>query len=260
MPTRKPLLQRIDSFAAEIPLFYPQPLIDYRGRSIDQQTVTHYLWQERHRLVEIVQELPPPPRKEARMLDVGTAYGFLPALIQSAREWRCEGLELEENLPIYCTFAREHDITLHAGRLGPKPLPFAEKTFEAVVFTEVLEHLRLSPALIFRELRRILVPNGLLLLTTPNVARLTNVAKLLLGRNIYEAFPENMESENVTDQLTHIREYTLAELRALLDRNGFAVTRSRYSTCMEQERFHRWITALVPPWRGCLMILARRAT
>jgi SAM-dependent methyltransferase len=260
MASREQLLQRLDSFAAEILRLYPLPRIDYRGRSVDAQSVRNYLRHEKYRLAEIVEWLPPPSRPGGRLLDLGTAYGFLTALFRLETQWPCEGLELAENIPIYCAFAKEHEIPLHAGQLGVKPLPFPDRSFDAVVFSEVLEHLRLSPSLIFRELHRILAPNGWLILTTPNVARLTNVAKLLMGRNVYEMFPDNLESDNITDQLTHIREYTMKELVELLERHGFAIQEARYSACMEREETHRWITALVPPWRGSLMILARKAT
>ena len=258
MMSPQQMLDRLKAFEAEILHLYQISASDYREKTISAESVLQYLGREQHRFAEMAAMLPGPPHPQARLLDVGLAYGFLAALLQSAGSWKCEGLELPENIPVYCAFARAHGVTVHPGKLGLKPLPLADASYDAIVFSEVLEHLRISPSLVFRELRRVLAPDGYLLLTTPNVARLTNVLKLLAGRNILESFPEDVESENITDHLTHIREYTMNEVCALLEKNGFAIRQARFSGCMEKERPHRWITALVPPWRGNLMVLAQK--
>jgi len=258
MMTNYRALELLDSFAMDIPNLYPKPRLDYRGRVVNVQSVKQYLMTERHRLAEIAAMLPDPPVHGARLLDVGIAYGFLPVLLKQDKNWRCEGLELPENIPAYCAFAQEHGIIVHPGKLGMEPLPFPDTSFHAIIFSEVLEHLRLAPPLIFQELKRLLANRGFLIVTTPNIARLTNIMKLIAGRNPMEPFPENVISENITDHLTHIREYTMAELTGLLERNGFDVRCAHYSGCMERNRPHGWITPLVPPWRGSLMVLAQK--
>ncbi|MDD2710333.1 MAG: class I SAM-dependent methyltransferase [Verrucomicrobiae bacterium] len=258
MSSQPETLRQLRAFAAEIPALYPAPAADYRGRVIDASTVRAYLNHEAARFAEIAAFLPPPPHPKARLLDIGTAYGFLPVLLNQTTAWQCEGLEMEENIPVYCRFAQARKLAIHAGRLGPAPLPFPDNAFDAILFSEVLEHLRLSPALVLRELRRILAPGGFLLLTTPNVARLANLIKLLLQRNILEEFPENIESENITEHLTHIREYTMGEVCSLLQKHGFRIAAKRFSLCMEKEKPHAPIAALVPPWRGNLFVLAQK--
>ncbi len=252
-------LRMLGSFEDDLGRLYGQSASDYRGRVVEVDSVQAYLRAERHRFVEVASLLPASPRPGARLLDVGIAYGFLAALVDSKEGWKAEGLEIAENIPVYCAFAKDRGIPVHAGKLGVTPLPFADGTFDAVVFSEVLEHLRLSPKLVFGELRRILAPGGFLIVTTPNMARLTPLLKLLAGRNPHEAFPEDVVSENITEHLTHIREYTMGEVMGLLERHGFSVIEARYSGCMERERAHYLITALVPPWRGNLMVLACKA-
>lgn len=252
-------LSRLAEFEAEIPRLHPEAKLDYRGRRVDASSVTAYLRSERHRFAEIASEMPAPREGSNRLLDVGIGYGFLTALL-AEDGWKCEGLDVEENIPVYGAFAKSHGIPIHAGKLGRANLPFHEATFHAVILSEVLEHLRLSPHLVFHRIHHILHRHGWLLLTTPNIARLTNVAKLAMGRNVLEEFPEDMESDNVTERLTHIREYTMDELTGSLRRCGFMIRRAWFSSCMERDRPHRAITALVPRWRGSLMVLAEKAT
>jgi len=241
-----------------LPRLYSKPSPDYRGRTISLSSVRDYLNAERERFLDVASVWPAPPVPGAKLLDVGIAYGFLSVLLKKAGGWECVGLEVGENIPVYCHLARDHGIPIHAGKLGLTPMPFVKDTFHGVIFSEVLEHLRLAPQIVLRELHRILAPDGYLLITTPNFARLTNIVKLLQGRNPLETFPD-IPTENITEHLTHIREYTMPELRTLLEDAGFRVTKASYSSCMERHRSHGWITRLVPRWRGNLMVLAQKS-
>ncbi len=252
-------LSRLQAFEAEIPRLYPESQTDYRGRKVDASSVARYLHVERHRFAEIASAMPSPKKGEDRLLDVGIGYGFLPALLKEDG-WKCEGLDVAENIPVYGAFARSHDIPIHSGRIGVAPLPFPEASFHAVIFSEVLEHLRLSPHLVFHQIHRVMHGHGTLLLTTPNVARLTNILKLVLGYNVLEEFPESMESENATELLTHVREYAMREVCSALRKSHFAIRNAWHSSCMEQDRPHRLLTALAPRWRGNLMVLAEKLT
>ncbi len=240
-----------------LPQLYSKTAVDYRGRTISLESVRDYLAHERERFLDVVSMWPEPPGSGAKLLDVGIAYGFIPVLLNQVSGWECVGLEVGENIPIYCHLARAHNIPVHAGKLGVTPTPFLKETFQGILFSEVLEHLRLSPHLVLRELHRLLVPDGYLLVTTPHFARLANILKLLSGKNPLEGFPD-VPTDNITEQLTHIREYTMLELKELLQETGFRVQKACYSSCMERGRPHGWITSLVPRWRGCLMVLARK--
>jgi SAM-dependent methyltransferase len=67
-------------------------------------------------------------------------------------------------------------------RANAEALPFRDGTFDAVVATEVLEHLD-EPRKLFQEASRILRPNGRFLLTTPN--------REALPYRILRLFPES---------------------------------------------------------------------
>jgi 2-polyprenyl-3-methyl-5-hydroxy-6-metoxy-1,4-benzoquinol methylase len=60
-----------------------------------------------------------------------------------------------------------------------EPTPLADASFDAIVSAEVIEHLE-NPRAVFREFRRLLKPQGRLLLTTPNQESLRAFASLVL--------------------------------------------------------------------------------
>lgn len=93
--------------------------------------------------------------------------------------------------------------------------PYAEGTFDLVIFAEIIEHLLKDPCKVLREIKRVLKPEGRLILTTPNAVRLENVARMISGHNIYDPYSGHGPYGR------HNREYTLHELDQLLRFEGF---------------------------------------
>lgn len=96
-------------------------------------------------------------------------------------------------------------------------LPFKDGEFDLVYHHDVLEHVQ-KPFLFVKEQYRVLKNGGWLILTTPNLFRPANVAKLLLGRL---AFPNKIGyTEGIGDYI-HIKEYTTHDISMLLEEAGF---------------------------------------
>ena len=95
--------------------------------------------------------------------------------------------------------------------------PYDDDSFDVVLFCEIIEHLLIDPLHAIREIRRVLRPGGLLVVTTPNVARLGNVLALVAGENMYDPY------SGYGAYGRHNREYTQHELVKLLSFAGFEV-------------------------------------
>jgi SAM-dependent methyltransferase len=109
-----------------------------------------------------------------------------------------------------------HGIKSVKNDLENDRFPFLDERFEAVLFTEVLEHLdpnHLTQA--FSEISRVLKPHGFLIISTPNSSSLDNHILALARRR--KLFHE------------HVKEYTSWELADLVDRNGFIIVERFYS-------------------------------
>lgn len=95
--------------------------------------------------------------------------------------------------------------------------PFRAQSFDVILFCEIIEHLLNDPCKVLREIKKVLRPGGTLVLTTPNVNRLENVARLIAGANIYDPYSAHGPYGR------HNREYNKHELFTLLEYLGFSV-------------------------------------
>jgi 2-polyprenyl-3-methyl-5-hydroxy-6-metoxy-1,4-benzoquinol methylase len=125
----------------------------------------------------------------------------------------------EESQSMSAAFVRA-GIDLVLWDLDKTPYPLDDASFDIVVMTEVLEHLRDYPLLALREVRRILRPGGLLVLTTPNAASLQRRARLLAGRSVHTPLSDWMFG---LPHARHAREYTAQELQELVAETALEV-------------------------------------
>lgn len=100
-----------------------------------------------------------------RILDIGCAAGTFLLGMQAQGKWQTYGVEIS---PEVARIARKrHNLNVFTGTL--EEAAFADQMFDAVTMWDVLEHVH-DPTATLREIRRILKPDGLLLVRVPNLA------------------------------------------------------------------------------------------
>ena len=164
-----------------------------------------------------------PPRKQPRLLDVGSQIGALPlyALRFGIQAAAVDNAEFAQDCG---SVLREYGVDYRVTDAGQSPLPFADGSFDFVTYMDVIEHHPYSPKRVLLEARRVLARDGCLIITTPNHASLYNRLMLLCGRSVNDPFHWFFEScSNHAVYLGHHREYTRAELRTALESTGFRV-------------------------------------
>jgi SAM-dependent methyltransferase len=113
--------------------------------------------------------------------------------------------------------SEKHVATFHHFNIEDAQFPFPSDSFDVVLFCEILEHLQSDPIKVLREIKRVLKQGGKLILTTPNVARLENVCRLIAGANIYDPY------SGYGPYGRHNREYNRDELAKILAYAGFEI-------------------------------------
>jgi 2-polyprenyl-3-methyl-5-hydroxy-6-metoxy-1,4-benzoquinol methylase len=159
-----------------------------------------------------------------KVLDVGTSLGILPLTLRSMgiSASACDHPRLGK----YGPWIEKEGVPYSQFDLMEGDLPYASNSFDVITFKQVIEHLPFSPKPTLQSFYRILRPGGLLLLSTPNIVRLSSVLRLLLRKSVHAPVDHFFHSE--FPFTGHYREYTLDEIKRMLVWSGFDVARSVY--------------------------------
>jgi SAM-dependent methyltransferase len=109
----------------------------------------------------------------------------------------------------------------------PERVPVADGTVGLAFALEIVEHLS-APYHLVDEAFRILGAGGHLVLTTPNVTRIGNVFKLLVGRSPNDRLAPPGYHDPDDEWRPHAREYAMAEMVEVFTGAGFEVAERRF--------------------------------
>lgn len=153
-----------------------------------------------------------------RTLEVGCAQANISTLL-AERGYVAFALDLRIGFLEYARMKRTCGHVHYMVASGER-LPFTEQSCDVVILGELLEHVA-WPEQFLIEARRVLVPGGILIVSTPN------------GQHRWSTLPTFESIQNSRDQFelrqfgpdgdSHLYLYTPSELRLLLERNGFRV-------------------------------------
>ncbi len=247
-------------------------IVEAYGRTIPPEGKPEYFRLHRHRFRSLLAALPPAP---ARVLEIGTTPGQFTTILRQAG-YRVDGVDLfpEQRAELW----RALEVEVRFCNLDEQALPYPDDQFDAVVFSEVIEHLAGSPLPALTEMARVLRPGGRLVLTTPNQhylkSRLKTLFDVLLGRPFepFAEFQRAMRLEGPQRYYNHSRLYTMEELRWLVEQSGLRVGLARYGDAWERvgiepgrvlrhplrvaAKAGLWLlTSAAPPTRSMLMVV-----
>lgn len=116
-----------------------------------------------------------------RNITIDLIEGNMVLEIGCAEGWMSESISKKANILFSCDIAmsylqraKKRGINANFARIDAHCLPFSENLFDCVVITEVLEHL-IAPYRALEEIRRILKPKGILIISVPNNMNFSNL-------------------------------------------------------------------------------------
>jgi len=160
----------------------------------------------KERIIELCEGI-----KAGKILDVGCGDGFISE--EFVGKGDVYGVDISEKR---LKVAREKGIKAIRADLETG-IPFRASSFDLVIASEVLEHIFDTDFLI-EEIRRVLKPNGHLIVSVPNVCCFTSRANVLIGR-----LPCYIEYDTSEEVAGHIRGYNKSAILNQLKRHGFQI-------------------------------------
>lgn len=216
------------------------------------------------------------------IVDFGPFPGSLLRLlrgIQPTKTARLFGAGLMASPEFVQFMKQDADVEILTVNLDPAGQQFASKGYQETVplqdssaqlvfALEIVEHLT-SPFHLMTEAYRLLKPGGHVVITTPNVTRIGNIFKLLIGRSPNDRLAPPGYNDPNDEWRPHAREYAMHELTEMLRHVGFEVALSRFflgedtQDCQQTARQSAidWAKVpfyLVPHLRGSLLVLGRK--
>jgi 2-polyprenyl-3-methyl-5-hydroxy-6-metoxy-1,4-benzoquinol methylase len=166
------------------------------------------------------------------VLDVGAADGLLSRRF-AAQGWRVTGIEAD---PIAAQVGSKWCERMVVANLDRETPPL-ETLYDAIVYGDVLEHLA-DPLRVLSDMKRFLAPDGVVVISVPNVAHFVIRLSLLIGKFEYL-------DRGILDH-THLRFFTERSLRALVSDAGLGLDRFTATPAPLYQvlpvRFHRpWL-------------------
>ncbi|MAG32827.1 MAG: hypothetical protein CL908_18270 [Deltaproteobacteria bacterium] len=163
-----------------------------------------------------------PPVSDAApisVLEVGSFPGVMSVVIkQSGYDIHC--LDLDPGR--MSDLAHKYGLDLERCDIETEDIPFSDDSYDVVVFTEILEHLRIDPLHALRELKRVLKPGGTLILTVPNISPIHRL-RFLFGADYQGDIVDEFEKLDRLGHMGHIRVYSALEVQRMLEYAGFEV-------------------------------------
>ena len=175
---------------------------DYDERAFYSRIPLQRYWQRRR--YKIITTM---ARGAGRTLDVGCGSSVV---LQSLND--AVGLDIKA---AKLRYMRQHAVPLVNGSIFA--LPLRDETFDCVVCSQVIEHVAAAPE-VFTELIRVLRPNGLLILGTPDYAT--------IGWQVIEPLYKLFAPGGYGDE--HITHYTAADLAEMAATHGLEMVASAY--------------------------------
>ena len=166
---------------------------------------------------DFVDELPDNP--DAHILEIGCSNGNTGALALATN--KCGHYTGVEIHPAAADKARKKLSQVLVGDIERMELPWQERSFDALILSEVLEHL-VDPWRVLQRLHRYLKPGAVVLASSPNVSHHRIIRMLLRGE-------WNLTDDGIMDR-THLRWFTPKSFAQMFEDSGYRVVRLEPTT------------------------------
>ncbi|MGE0792833.1 MAG: class I SAM-dependent methyltransferase [Candidatus Woesearchaeota archaeon] len=185
-----------------------------KNESISEQNIIYnnrdFKKYKKHRLKKILKFLS--KKNKINLLDVGSGRGhFFEEINKYIPNINYIGVDFSEK---QVEIGKKNGLDIRKQDLTKK-WNFKDESFDVVFASEIIEHI-FDTDFFVSEANRVLKKNGIIIITTPNVASLGDRLRLLFGK-----LPSALENRASLNHSGHIRAFVKKDLINLLKDNNF---------------------------------------
>ena len=202
-------------------------------KEFDQLTREHF-FPHKYSLVvknkgdKILREIP----KGSLVLNAGCGAGYLNRMALD-RGLKVVAVDVADKVIAENRFInRKFGYKMKLVKASVYKLPFKKENFDAVVLTEVLEHLE-NPRQALKELSRVLKKNGLFFLTVPGYSYglifdrfISRIMPGHYDKKVSRSFKDLGLDHRTEDSDAHLHQFGLGQLKNFLQKSGFSVVKA----------------------------------
>lgn len=166
------------------------------------------------------------------VLDVGCNWGYMARELKK-KNCRVIGIEIAEQAVARAKEFCEQVLSVDLEQVIK--LPFPEKYFDVMIFSDILEHLR-RPDTALKNILPFLKPDGRVIASIPNTARFEYRIQFLLGKFDYEPYGGILSR-------THLRFFTLKTILELFKESNLVVEKIDYTGLASKLKIFPKLTA-----------------
>lgn len=203
------------------------------------ETTSQYVRHHRHEYLRTIQDIDSffEKSRDQRIFEIGAFFGVV-SIALSRLGYDVTASDVHDYISLDAQkerFSRE-GVSTHSMNLQDFELDLPDASVDCVVMCEVLEHLNFNPLPLLKEINRILRKGGLFYVALPNGAQIRNRLNLLMGKPVglsVQGFFDQLDTKSAVIANGHWREYTMEEVREMLEPLGFRRHRSYFFSLSE---------------------------
>jgi 2-polyprenyl-3-methyl-5-hydroxy-6-metoxy-1,4-benzoquinol methylase len=201
-------------------------------------------------------------RPRCRLLSIGAGSAYVEAILGKELCLKVTVVDLPEAIELNKSYYDKLGFTVIAGDLLREKLPVEAQSFDAVLCAEIVEHLPQAPSILFGKVAQMLNAGGHLIVSTPNLASLPHIVKLLFMRPIIAPPEETFAVPSFENEGTHRREYVPREIIEAMNATGISLEMTRYFRYFQPkspvQRTLFFIYTLVPRFQPGMIVVGRK--
>jgi SAM-dependent methyltransferase len=215
-----------------------------------------YLTYHTDRFESTYRAIAPFVHRDSRILTVGGGSCYVEAALRATTGASVTVLDFPTAIDVH------HEAYTKLGFVGlgvdltASSLELPEAGFDIILSSEVIEHVPASPRSQLEKLVPALAPNGHVVVTTPNLASLRNIVKLIVGRPLLLDADMTFSEVGYENEGIHRREYAPVEIERAMHAVGLVPQKRTYCWYHKRPALHpvQLAETAIPRLRECMII------